>query len=364
MKGESKMRKAEAYWMEKYSRWQIVAYRCGVRRSFYSSKPGKLGKHEAEAKADKWLKTFDTTKKAHDALDAWLADKQAKVAPTTYRSVSLTVNKWLRQLPNRQMGRLSVYDLQKVLDACAKVNAKSTVEYLAGLMTEWIKYCRLRRWETIDLRDGDLEIGGHSTRARRAANEDELHALMTATPDDDWYTYVYQFAVLTGMRRGEMLGLQWQDVDLDKRQLRINRAVNRLQLTTDGKTSNAIRTVPLQQGAVEVLNAQKCMLRKAGISGLVVFPSPLGLTTNVSTFDNHWIKFRSARNITITLHELRHTFISICKADVPEPLLKQVVGHSVKMDTYKTYGHAVASDSDKIIGLMDGSFESALDSTL
>ena len=56
------MRKAEAYWMEKYSRWQIVAYRCGVRRSFYSSKPGKLGKHEAEAKADKWLKTFDTTK--------------------------------------------------------------------------------------------------------------------------------------------------------------------------------------------------------------------------------------------------------------------------------------------------------------
>ena len=51
MKGESKMRKAEAYWMEKYNRWQIVAYRCGVRRSFYSGKPGKLGKHEAEAKA-------------------------------------------------------------------------------------------------------------------------------------------------------------------------------------------------------------------------------------------------------------------------------------------------------------------------
>ena len=41
------MRKAEAYWMEKYNRWQIVAYRCGVRRSFYSSKPGKLGKHHA-----------------------------------------------------------------------------------------------------------------------------------------------------------------------------------------------------------------------------------------------------------------------------------------------------------------------------
>ena len=57
------MRKAEAYWMEKYNRWQIVAYRCGVRRSFYSGKPGKLGKHEAEAKADKWLKTFIPQKK-------------------------------------------------------------------------------------------------------------------------------------------------------------------------------------------------------------------------------------------------------------------------------------------------------------
>lgn len=358
------MRKAEAYWLDKYSRWQIVAYRCGVRRSFYSNKSGKLGKHEAEAKADKWLKTFDTTKKAHDALDAWLADKQAKVAPTTYQTVSSMTNKWLRQLPNRQMGHLSVYDLQKVLDTCGKSSAKSTVSYVASLMTEWIKYCRLRRWETIDLREGDLEISGRNTRARRAASEDELRALMTATPDDDWYTYVYQFAVFTGMRRGEILGLQWQDVDLDKRQLRINRAVNRLQLVTDGKTDNAIRTVPLQQGAVEVLNAQKRMLRKAGISGLVVFPSPLGLTTNTSTFNKHWLRFRTTRNITITLHELRHTFISICKADVPEPLLKQVVGHSVKMDTYKTYGHAVASDSNKIIGLMDGSFESALEPTL
>lgn len=350
-------RKTEAYWLEKYNRWQINVYRYGERRAFYSSVPGKVGKHDAEAKADKWLKTFETAQKAHDALDMWLSDKREKVGETTYYSVARTANKWIRKLPNKPLSALTVYEMQKLLDEAATTCAKSTVAYIASLLAEWLKYCRLRRWETPDLREGDLVVTGKATRARRAANSDELDALMHADLETDgWYAYAFKFAVLTGLRKGELLGLQWQDVDLTKSQITIARAINKFDNVTSGKTENALRVIPLQHAATETLKAQKQMLMDAGIHGLIVFPSDLGLQTKTTRFDSAWLKFAKAHEIGITLHELRHTFISICKSEMPEALLKQVVGHSVQMDTYKTYGHAVDGDNQKIIDFMDDSF--------
>lgn len=351
------MRKTEAYWLEKYNRWQINVYRYGERRAFYSSVPGKVGKHEAEAKADKWLKTFETSQKVHDALDMWLEDKAQKVGETTQYSVAGMANKWLRKLPNRPLASLSVYELQKLLDETATTCAKSTVAHIASLITEWLKYCRLRRWETPDVREGDLVVTGKATRARRAANSDELDALMRADPEaDGWYAYAFKLAVLTGLRKGELLGLQWQDVDFAKSQITVARAINKFNDVTSGKTANALRVIPLQHAAVETLNDQKRMLQGAGIHGLIVFPTDLGLQTKTANFDYAWTKFANTHNIAITLHELRHTFISICKSEMPEALLKQVVGHSVQMDTYKTYGHAVDGDNQKIIDFMDDSF--------
>lgn len=353
------MRKTEAYWLDKYNRWQINVYRYGERRAFYSSVPGKVGKHEAEAKADKWLKTFETSQKVHDALDMWLEDKKVKVSTTTYLS-TLSMSKWLRKLPNKPLASLSVYELQKLLDEAAQVCAKATVAFITSLIAEWLKYCRLRRWETPDVREGDLIVTGKATRARRAANSDELSSIMSADPETDgWYAHAFKFAVLTGIRKGELLGLQWQDVDFSKSQITISRAVNRLDEITGGKTENALRVIPLQHAAVETLQAQRQMLHDAGIRGLIVFPDELGFQTKAIHFNRIWEKFARAHNIQITLHELRHTFISICKSEMPEALLKQVVGHSVQMDTYKTYGHAVEGDAQKIIDFMDESFSKA-----
>ena len=44
-----------AVWMEKYNRWQIKVQKDGLRKTFYSSTPGRTGQREANAKADAWL---------------------------------------------------------------------------------------------------------------------------------------------------------------------------------------------------------------------------------------------------------------------------------------------------------------------
>lgn len=60
-----------------------------------------------------------------------------------------------------------------------------------------------------------------------------------------------------------------------------------------------------------------------------------------------WCIFRKQHGIGCTLHELRHTMISVAKADVPERLLKRIVGHSQTMDTFGICGHDVDGDLER-----------------
>ena len=52
---------------------------------------------------------------------------------------------------------------------------------------------------------------------------------------------------------------------------------------------------------------------------------------------------------------LRHTFVSIAQ-ELPEAYVKRLVGHSRNMDTFGTYGHAVAGDAEKIAAGLDAIF--------
>ena len=57
---------------------------------------------------------------------------------------------------------------------------------------------------------------------------------------------------------------------------------------------------------------------------------------------------------------MRHTLISLAKADVPEQLLKMVVGHSDSMDTFGVYGHEVDGELKRAAALLDGVFDRVL----
>ena len=103
---------------------------------------------------------------------------------------------------------------------------------------------------------------------------DQLSAFFREAKETGVYE-LYYLDLTTGLRRGELLGLKWTDVDFDRSVLKIQRAISR----QDGrgeeaplKTKNAYRTLPLSADAINVLKAQKC---KVGGSEWV-FQSPTG----------------------------------------------------------------------------------------
>jgi len=80
--------------------------------------------------------------------------------------------------------------------------------------------------------------------------------------------------------------------------------------------------------------------------------------------DNHlfkkWDFYRKQHGLKSTLHELRHTLISVCKSDMPEELLKQIVGHTVNTDTFGIYGHRVEGEMERAASIFDDIFDKLL----
>ena len=84
---------------------------------------------------------------------------------------------------------------------------------------------------------------------------------------------LYYIDLTTGLRRGELLGLKWSDIDLEKGDLRVQRQIGRIDgkiIEMPLKTKKAYRTLPLSADAIDILKAQKAKV--AGSEW--VFPSP------------------------------------------------------------------------------------------
>ena len=128
--------------------------------------------------------------------------------------------------------------------------------------------------------------------------------------------------MLTGCRRSEILELQWGDVDLERREIRLR----------DSKTGP--RTVPLNPAAVEVLSG----LRRAPGNPWVLAGRQPG--KRISSLNTPWLRLRvRARLGDVRLHDLRHSFASRALALGENlPMIARLLGHS-DVQTTARYAH-------------------------
>ena len=82
-----------AQWVESTQRWRVSVQKDGVRKQFYSSRPGRTGQREANAKADAWL---DDGIDAHssrvcDAGKLWLHEMETTTSISAVESVSVSI---------------------------------------------------------------------------------------------------------------------------------------------------------------------------------------------------------------------------------------------------------------------------------
>lgn len=183
---------------------------------------------------------------------------------------------------------------------------------------------------------------------REGMTREEQHMLLTAISGHKYETQ-FRFALQTGLRVGEISGLCWEDVDFEKRVLTIKHNLTyRLSLgweMKDPKTISGIRTVPLTDEAISLLQYQKKFNDTIRVIPLewtgLVFLGANGLPPHSTTYD--MALGRACEGIglkKVSMHILRHTFATRCiEAGMSPKTLQTILGHrkiAVTMDRYVT----------------------------
>ena len=174
---------------------------------------------------------------------------------------------------------------------------------------------------------------------------------------------------LLGMRRSEIVGLRWSDVDLAKRELTIRHTVVPTSTGTVDKkrtkTHSSRRTLPLPDHAHEALTrARVRYLQERMASGSAwlgdkdghVFFKPDGTRFSPGTADKRWNRARDRAGIpTLTLHEGRHTAATLLLLEgAPLAVVAAWLGHANGDVTMRVYAHAQKQAIDEAASVLDG----------
>ena len=170
----------------------------------------------------------------------------------------------------------------------------------------------------------------------KVLTQNEIVRLLNQAYDEGYYE-MFLLELTTGMRRGEILGLKWRDLNLETGELNIKR-----QLTTKGisvpKTKSSIRTILLPPDMLDLLRDMKKTAKYDWI-----FPSPVkeGEPRNPTAITKRFrIMLERAHCKHVRFHDLRHTFATMALENgMDVKTLSAMIGHVSSETTLNIYSH-------------------------
>ena len=336
-------------------RWRIQARHEGRRVSFSSAVPGAKGRRECQRKFDDWYYGEASGEKTVGRVaDEFLEDVKARCGEQSpsYEQYECYIRLYIAPVcASKKICKMTLRDWQNVINGACGANkplSEKTLKNLRGIIMGIIKFgyedyqCELPR--------GDLYIPkGHSKKEKEFLEKDQVRRLLE--PSRLWYHSLFCFLLLTGMRPGEALGLKKEDIKPDR--VIIRRAINARGHITEGKNENAKRIIPIGDLARSLLRKTIKRNEKLNLRTEWVFCSPDGLQGKQNGMRKQWNKLKAERDLSGSVYSLRHTFITLMKNVMPEQMIKDIVGHSVSMDTFGTYGHIMESESRQTASIID-----------
>jgi len=202
-----------------------------------------------------------------------------------------------------------------------------------------------------------LELPAVRGRRDRIASPAEAAQLLAALDESD--RAVWATALYAGLRRGELLALRWEDVDLPAGVIRVERAYDPVaRVFGTPKSSAGIRKVPIASVLREHLAAQRLRSgRSYGLAFGVDAEQPFDYLKVTRAAQAAW---KTAKLTPIGLHEARHTFASLMiAAGVNAKALSTYMGHSSITITLDRYGHLMPGNEDQAATLLDDYLERA-----
>lgn len=245
-------------------------------------------------------------------------------------------------------------DLQRLYKEKLKALSPRSVQIIHGTIHKALK--QAVTWDLVE-KNAAERVTRPKTQPKeiRTLTKEEVGRLLQKVRGHR-FEPVYVLAVTTGMRQGEILGLKWEDIDLESGTLRVRRTLWKGK-TSAPKTRNSVRSIPLGIRAVETLRdyRARCETGEVPLSEWV-FSTRNGTPINVHNLLNRsWYPLLEEMGLEkIPFHNLRHTCATLLlSADVHPKMVQSLLGHSSIEITLDTYSHVLPGMDERVATAMD-----------
>ncbi|WP_409968511.1 site-specific integrase [Bengtsoniella intestinalis] len=251
-----------------------------------------------------------------------------------------------------KLDKLSTNDLQQFYAHLKQSGRKQLTEYYGeGLSDRTIRTCHAichkALAQAVDqhlIRKNpaeDCRLPPKNSHEMQVLTREEMGRFLIQAKYEGYYE-LYLLALATGLRRGELLGLQWSDVTWETGAIRVEKQVLRIQgelIVAPPKTNASNRTIILPESVLTVLEQLHTHTKSQWI-----FPSPV---KEDAPMDPNWCLKKMHRILEhaqckrVRFHDLRHTFATNAIAGgMDVKTLSTVIGHVSAATTLDIYAHS------------------------
>jgi integrase len=307
--------------------------------------------------------TYNSAKTTiNELLEAWLGIKATKSRPATGESYARLSRLYISPaLGSLKLQELNAARIQKLYNELERRGVgKRTIEITHTVLHGFLGHAQrlgliAQNWAAL------VEVPRPETHEMAVWDESQVSQFLMANPGP-----FYRLALATGMRRGELIGLQWKDLDWNTGMLHVRRQVYKLQgggwIFQGPKTDRGRRMIRLGKGLLEELqhHYQNEIPRKMAIAGSawqendLIFPSGKGTPRNGYNVSKEFHELVLASGLPmIRFHDMRHTAASIMLLHGEPPVrVAGILGQSVQV-LLTTYAHYIPDDQETASALMD-----------
>ncbi|MCH7578255.1 MAG: site-specific integrase [Chloroflexi bacterium] len=328
------------------------------RKSFYGATRQEVASRLAGAVRDRQLgkSPVPEREKLGDFLNRWLEDTARRsIRVSTYAIYEVSLRKHIiPAIGHLKLARLSADDLDGLYSRLLSGGlSPKTVRMIHAVLHRALSHAQRRG--AIAVNPASVAAPPSAPRREfRTLAPDEAALLLKAALSDRLYG-VYLLALTCGLRQGEILGLRWADVDLNRAVLHVRQQVYRMAgewVFSEPKTAAGRRTVSLSGSAVEALRERRLAQNKERLRAEtwedldLVFSNRRGNPIDKANLlrGSFWPLLERAGLPHMRFHDLRHSCASLLLAEGVHPkVVQEMLGHSSISVTLDIYSHVLPS---------------------
>jgi len=299
--------------------------------------------------------------------EQWLRDyAKPNLAPTTYQGYEGIYRSGIGPMLGRKLlkdlrpNHIQEYIAVKLSKGASNTTVRHHVTFLHSVLETAVKWQLLIR-NPVD----SVTMPKIIKHEMNILDEQQAETILWQVQGTNYYS-IFALALYTGMRKSELLALQWSDVDLLMAELSISKSSHRLNtgeyVIKSTKTAKSNRRIALSPDTCMMLrqHLEKEMNQcsKTGIKFIndrLLFCEYNGKPLKPNTVSQHWTRLLQRLNYPLVrFHDLRHTHASwMLKKGISPKIIQERLGHSTISTTLDIYSHVTPGMQQEAVKIFD-----------